>query len=1057
MPSILRSLALVALLPALRAWSASPPERVDFNLHIRPLLSDRCFACHGPDDKARKGKLSLHNHEGAIRGGKSGEPSLKAGDPDHSELYRRIVSSDPDEVMPPPSSKLPALTPQEIDLFRRWIAQGAEFKDHWSFISLRPVEVPTPSPALGLPRNEIDAFVFDRLEKEGLKPGPTADKATLLRRLTLDLTGLPPTPEELDAFVLDPSPEFYERAVDRLLDSPRYGERMAQEWMDLARYADTYGYQADVDRDMSPWRDWVIRSFNENLPWDQFITWQLAGDLLDHPTRDQILATAFNRLHRQTNEGGSIEEEFRAEYVADRVHTMGTAFLGLNLECARCHDHKYDPISQRDYYGLAGFFNSIDESGLYSHFTRATPTPVQLLWEGDAEAKHEAAVKLVAQAEHHLAELREDTLARFTKWSQANPGAVSPIPRPVVHLRFEELTKDRTPDAVSTNFASTSDGPQLAEGRFGQAMQFSGDNSATIAHAGKFGRTDPFSYALWIKPTEKQNRAVVFHWSRAWSDSGSRGYEMVLDEGRPFFALIHFWPGNALAVRAKQALPVNAWSHLAVTYDGSSRAGGVHLYLDGKPLETEVVRDHLYKDIQHRSEWGDGDAGGVQVTLAGRFRDSGFRNGLLDEFQGYDVELTAAEVAALALASPADPNTPPAVVSPSPAEFLARHDEAARAARTELHEARVAENTLITPVREIMVMHEMTPRRPSFVLRRGAYDAPTEAVNATAPERILPMAPEWPRNRLGLARWFTDPKHPLTARVAVNRIWKLHFGRGLAATTWDLGAQGQMPSHPQLLDWLAEHFIETGWNRKALHKLIVTSATYRQSSMAPADLLARDPDNRLLARGPKHRLDAEQIRDSALAASGLLVATLGGPSVKPYQPPGVWEEAGTGKSYTQDKGDKLYRRSLYTFWRRTAPPPSMLTFDATSREVCTAKREITATPLQSLVLLNDVQFLEAARVLAEQAFTRNPGDPAARARETFRRLTGRLPDEEETGILGRLYAEQAEYFRANPEAAQKYLALGERTPNATLPAADLAATTVLASTVMNHDAFVTLR
>lgn len=1059
MPSILRALAIVLLVgaaaPPLRA--ADSRERVDFNLHIRPLLSDRCFACHGPDDKARKGKLDLRTRDAALRGGKSGEPSVKPGDPAHSELLRRLTTTDADDVMPPPESKLPPLTPAEIELFRRWIAEGAEFKDHWAFISLHPIEVPTPSPSLGTPANEIDAFVLARLEKEGLQPRPPADRDTLLRRLTLDLTGLPPTPEELDAFRADAAPNAYETVVDRLLDSPRYGERMAQEWMDLARYADTYGYQADVDRDLSPWRDWVIRAFNTNLPWDQFITWQLAGDLLDHPTRDQVLATAFNRLHRQTNEGGSIEEEFRAEYVADRVHTMGTAFLGLTLECARCHDHKYDPISQRDYYGLAGFFNSIDESGLYSHFTRATPTPVQLLWDGDAETKHAAVTDQIAALERRLADRRENAPAAARAWAAQNPEATRGVPPAKVHLRFEELAHDRTPDAVSTNSASTSDAPELVEGRFGKAMRFSGDNSATIPHTGKFGRYDPFSYAFWIQPTEKQHRAVVFHWSRAWSDSGSRGYELVLDDGRPSFALIHFWPGNALAVRAKQPLPLQAWSHLAVTYDGSSRASGLHLYLDGQPLETEVVRDHLYKDIQHRAEWGDADAGGIQLTLAGRFRDNGFKNGLLDEFQGFDVELTPGEVGALARANPGTPPAPSPTLPVGPQEFFARLDPEAQKLAAELHAARVAENNLITPVREIMVMQEMSPRRTSYVLRRGAYDAPTDPVNPTAPERILPMDPSWPKNRLGLARWFTDPRHPLTARVAANRLWKLHFGRGLTPTTWDFGAQGQIPSHPELLDWLAGHYQQSGWNRKALHKLIVMSNTYRQTSTAAADLVARDPENRLLARGPKHRLDAEQIRDSALAASGLLVAKIGGPSVKPYQPPGVWEEAGTGKTYTQDKGESLYRRSLYTFWRRTAPPPSMLTFDATTREVCTAKREVTSTPLQSLVLLNDVQFLEAARVLAEQVLANHPADATARARDAFRRLTGRFPDAKEGEILGRLYTEQSQYFSAHPEAATKYLTQGERPPKADLPPADLAATAVLASAVMNHDAFVTKR
>jgi len=1064
-PARALAVAVLALVGAAhsspRPFAASVPERVDFNFHIRPLLSDRCFACHGPDDQARKAKLDLHTRPGALKGGKSGTTSLLPGDPNGSEIYKRITTTDADEVMPPPDSKLPALTQEEAELIRRWIAQGAEFKEHWAWIPPARHEPPhtTDNGNSGQSTHPIDAWVRSRLTTEGLAPQPEAPRETLIRRLSLDLTGLPPTPADIDTFLADTSPDAYESLVDRLLASPHYGERMAQEWMDLARYADTYGYQADVDRDLSPWRDWVIRAFNDNLPWDQFITWQLAGDLLPDPSEDQVLATAFNRLHRQTNEGGSIEEEFRTEYVADRIHTMGTAFLGLTLECARCHDHKYDPISTRDYYGLAGFFNSIDESGLYSHFTRATPTPVLLLWEDDAKTKHAAAVEAIDRAEQSLRALQNGA-------PKAPPPVHPPLPKPpapIVHLAFEQIVTNRTPDSVTTNLVSLQDSPTLAPGAVGMAMLFSGDNTATIPHAGKFGRTDPFSFALWLKPTEKQDRAIVFHASIAWTDSGSRGYEFILDEGRPFFALIHFWPGNAVAVRARQPLPLHQWSHLTVTYDGSSRASGIHLYHNGEPLAVEMVRDHLYKEILHRGEWGDSDGGGAQLKLAGRFRDNGFKSGSIDEFQVFDTELTTLEVVALSRATEAGRNLPlpPSLALQGPewhaSHMLARDNPAYREAAVALHAARVTENQLVNPVREIMVMQELPQQRPTYVLRRGAYDAPTDSVSPGVPERIAPFDTSLPKNRLGLARWMTDSKHPLTARVAVNRVWKLHFGRGLVATSWDFGAQGQLPSHPELLDGLAQTFVESGWNRKALHKQVVLSATYRQSSQAPAELTARDPENRLLARGPKHRLDAEQIRDSALAASGLLVPTVGGPSVKPHQPAGVWEDAGTGKSYTPDKGDKLYRRSLYTFWRRTAPPPNMLTFDATTREVCTAKRETTSTPLQALVLLNDPQFLEAARVLAEQLVAAHPESPRLRAQAAFRRLTGRAPDDRESEILDRLFDEQWSFFQANPDAATRYLSVGSKPRQEDLAAPDVAATAVLASTLMNHDAFIMIR
>jgi len=1086
----------------LRAAPAAEPAKVDFNFHIRPLLSDRCFACHGPDAKARKAKLRLDTPEGAYKALADGTPIIKPRDPAHSEVIRRITSTDPDEIMPPPESKL-SLNQEEIALIHRWIEQGAEYKPHWAFIPVGQIEPPLAMNRKWV-RNPIDRFVLARLERERIKPAPEATKEILIRRLSFDLIGLPPSLAEMDAFLADKSPGAYEKLVDRLLASPHYGEQMANEWMDLARYADTYGYQADVDRDMSPWRDWVIKALNENLSYAEFLLWQIAGDLLPDATREQILATAFNRLHRQTNEGGSIEEEFRAEYVADRVHTMGTAFLGLTLECARCHDHKYDPVSQRDYYRLFAFFNNIDESGLYSHFTQATPTPTLLLYGSGIEAKHKTVKQQIAEAEVKLAGIRQSASPRFEEWKVSQPEFS--LPQPVAAFAFDEIVSNKFVNAVSTNVARLIDGPQLVDGRFGQAVQFSGDNSVTGKGSGAFHRTDPFSFSLWLKPAERQPRAVIFHRSRAWTDSGSRGYELVLEHGRPYFALVHFWPGNMACVKAQDELPLNEWTQLTVTYDGSSRAAGVKLYRNGAPMAVEVFRDNLFKDIVHRKEWGDADVGGVELTLAGRFRDSGFRNGLIDEFLVFDRCLTALEVRAVASGpattlSPSEmkgekSETAPVVeATPQSAQaraldrsadslsasqlppvragksfafpwenqreselifthYLSRHDAHYQSTLAELHKLREYENTLVNDVREIMVMKELPTRRPTHLLKRGAYDASGDLVDPGTPDSVLPLPPEYSRDRLGLARWMTDRRNPLTARVAVNRIWKAHFGRGLVGTVQDFGSQGQLPTHPELLDWLAGWFMDHGWDRKALHKLIVTSATYRQSGEANLKLLTRDPENRLLTRGPKHRLTAEQIRDEALAASGLLNAKLGGPSVKPYQPKGVWEESGTGKTYTQDKGDNLYRRSLYTFWRRTAPPPSMLNFDATSREVCTAKRETTATPLQALVLLNDPQYIEAARILAERLVHEYPNEVNPRIVQSFRLLLGREPERREVKILGQLYEEQLSYFAASTEAPEKYLATGERPRDRSLPAPSLAATAALINALMNHDEFV---
>jgi hypothetical protein len=1024
-----------------------PPaaDPVDFNTQIRPLLSDRCFRCHGPDEAQRKAELRLDMRAGALKELDDGWAVVKPGDPDRSELVRRIHSFLDDELMPPPDSHL-ALSDDEKALLTQWVSEGAEYRPHWSF---ERVEAP-PVPAGAT--HPIDAFVRARLEREGLQPAPRTDSETLLRRVAFNLTGLPPTIAEIDAFVADPSPAAYARAVDRYLASPAYGERMALDWMDLARYADTYGYQNDAERDMSPWRDWAIRAFTDNLPYDQFLTWQLAGDLLPNATREQRIATAFNRLHRQTNEGGSIEEEFRTEYVADRVHTFGTAVLGLTLECARCHDHKFDPITQRDYYSLFAFFNNIDESGLYSHFTNATPTPSLLLWPAHQEAEHRTVIDRIAAVEARLDAVAKEARRAFHDWL---PAAELARPAPIAHLDFDEVDGDTTADRVTGTAAKLVDGPRAVSstnpGQPGRgALLFSGDNALVHPGVPEFVRTDAFSVAIRLMPTERQERAVILHQSRAWTDAGSRGYELTLDHGRPFFGLIHFWPGNAIAVRARRELPLDEWSRLVITYDGSSRASGIRMYLDGQPLETDAVRDRLYKDINYDPQAGDRSSPTHPLTIGARFRDSGFRNGLVDDLQVFDRALTAAEVAGAIPRDEADGGV-------AFEHFLARHHAPYMTVLDELATLRREENRLVARVPELMVMEEMPEPRPAHLLARGAYDAPREVVPRDTPASLPPFPSNQPRDRLGLARWVTDRANPLTARVVVNRIWRMHFGRGLVASQDDFGSQGRLPTHPDLLDWLAARFMDDGWDVKALHRLIVTSETFQQSSHAPPELAARDPDNQLLARGPRVRLLAEQIRDGALAASGLLVPTVGGPSVKPYQPPGLWEQAGTGKKYEQDTGDKLYRRSLYTFWRRTLPPPSMLTFDAMAREVCAVRGEPTTTPLQALVLLNDPQFVEAARRLAEGLLKQHPADADARHRDAFRTLVGRHPEAAELAILRQAFDEQRALFARDPEGAARLLGVGESPPDETLPAADVAAMTAVASLIMNFDEFVVLR
>lgn len=1053
-PLIAIAVVLTASIPT-RADS-KPAEKVDFNFQVRSILSDRCFNCHGPDPRNRKAGLRLDTRDGAMGETKSGNRAVVPGNLEESELVARITAEDPHDRMPPDSLGRP-LSAAEVETLKKWIAQGAEWKSHWSFIAPEKARIPTVRDPARV-RNPIDAFVLARLDSEAVAPAAEATRERLIRRLSFDLAGLPPTIAEVDAFLADTRPDAYERLVDRLLESPHYGERMAVDWLDLARYADTHGYQADVYRDAWPWRDWVVRAFNTNLPYDQFLTWQLAGDLLPRPTRDQVLATAFNRHHRQTNEGGSIEEEFRVEYVADRTITFGATFLGLTLECARCHSHKYDPITQKDFYSLSSFFNNIDESGLTSHFTTAVPTPTLLLPDDQQERQISQAEQTLKKAEADFAALIPTRKPAFEAWLN-NPQRLR---KPVVDApgsdvipgRIGAFSLDAIQDGKVENRVDpkkpgqVSERPEVVVGAVGNGLKLSGENNVVVP-MGNFDRTDPFSIAIRINVPDHKDRAVVFHRSPAWTDAASRGYELLLEDGKLSAALVHFWPGNAIRIRARQPLPIGKWVHVAMTYDGSSRANGLKLYLDGKPVDCEVVRDKLTKNIT--------GGGGDNLTLGQRMRDRGFKDGRVDELEVFDRELTPIEAAqdfdgaSLSKALAAEP----ARLDPATREalfkyYLAAVDSDVRAALVSLRSLRQARSRLVDPVPEIMVMRELPKPKPAFLLKRGAYDAPGEPVSAATPVSLLTFSKDWPNNRLGLAKWLTDPRHSLTSRVAVNRWWQALFGRGIVATPEDFGSQGQLPSHPELLDWLARDFIDTGWDVKRLIRLIVTSSTYRQASEASPELTAHDPDNALLASGPRFRLSAEMIRDNALAASGLLVDAMGGPPVKPFQPAGLWEEK-SGTVYTRDVGPGSHRRSLYTFWKRTSPPPSMLTFDATSREVCVARRLPTDTPLQALVLLNDPQYVEAARVLAQRASREAGGGLDDRIAFIFRTLTGRRPVDRELTTLETLYREQYDEFRSGRSDPSKLLAEGDAPRDASLDPAEHAALTVLAQALFSFD------
>ena len=1224
--------------------------KIDFNQQIRPILSDKCFKCHGPDSKNQKSKLRLDSFENATKS-HGGVVALVPGKLKDSELHWRIRSDDPDDVMPPPKAKLP-LTKQEIDLLDQWIKEGGKYAKHWSFQSL-PKKIAVPSSKHQSPRNEIDHFIAQRLEGEKLSPSAETDRITWLRRVTFDLAGLPPALDEINAFMVDTSEDAFEKVVDRLVNSNDYAERMTSEWLDVARYSDTYGYQVDRNRNVWPWRDWVIRAFQKNLPYDQFVTEQIAGDLLPNATRDQILATCFNRLHSQKVEGGSVPEEFRIEYVADRVHTFGTAFLGLTLECTRCHDHKYDPITQKDYYSLSAYFNNIDEAGLYSYFTGSVPTPTLELGNlpGDEKIK-EAERKLseVAQSadarkafekfkdssakermghavffseaaapsrefeanwtpltlkpslwlnaadlnsfgetwldlsgnENHAKrfgspkiiphkasglsimkydsakndyhEWREIKDIRTVFWllskkagnsgsplshpsvhhfysngskfwhpqhthehirkgslringiagnaSSAYPSRLSVVSlrtsgnvtasrvgkdrgfdgkynwdgeigellvysqaladadiekvenflihkwkiqretpsfgSPVAYLSFDDRQGNKCPNSADpAKAANTNGNNKEVDGKHGKGIQFSGDDALNFPSGfGDFNRHQSFGMAFWVKPTQLLDRAVVVRRSQAWTDAASRGYEILIEDGRLSPALIHFWPGNAIRIRSQRQLPVNEWTHVALSYDGSSQAKGLELYENGKLADVEVVKDHLTREIT--------GGGSPFLAFAQRMRDRGFKNGILDEFYLYDRSLTPSEVAVLA----------------GKAKELRPEDEFKLFLESKYEPCRTQKNALVSArtqfgnqrqrLTEIMVMKEMPGNRETHILNRGLYSDRGKVVTAETPEFLPDGTNPIKKNRLELARWLTSPNHPLLARVTVNRYWQMIFGRGLVSTSEDFGSQGKPPTHPELLDWLARDFIDSGWDLRHLFTKMVLSSTYRQKSQFIPAARELDPENLLLSRAPAYRLPAEMIRDSALATSGLLQRKVGGAGVRPY------DLKLSFKPINPDRAPNIYRRSLYTFWKRTAPSPVMMTFDSSKKDVCMVRRERTDSASQSLVLLNGPQFLEAARATAHklvEIFGKEKDKELVAY--AFRLLTSRMPGEKERQVLIQLLAEQKAVF-SDPAKAKEFLTTGEFKAKTDDPTY-LSAVTILVSTLMNFDEAISKR
>lgn len=1135
------------------AVESTLPEKVDYNLHVKPILSDRCFACHGPDKAKQQAGLRLDTPEGAYEAlAESGKTAIKPGDLGGSEMYHRILSKDPDYMMPTPESNL-SLTTEEKAMLVRWIEQGAEYKEHWSLIAPKMPEV--PKVGQNWARNDIDRFIAKTHADKKLKPAPEADKSTLLRRVTLDLTGLPPTPAEVDAFLADKSPNAYEKVVDRLLRSPHYGERQAVDWLDLARYADTHGYQDDGMRTMWPYRDWVIKAFNQNMPYDRFTTWQLAGDML--PTtgktqedRDRLVATAFNRNHQQSQEGGIVPEEYRQEYLADRAATFGKAMLGLTVECARCHDHKYDPISQKDYYSLAAFFAQNNEYGQIPyngepspHITLPTPeadaklrairnrmNTLERVQETDAAAARQRFETWLATVEKNpklallpekkdlaiyipfdkskdvearkkpkeekkpeppktepgkaksliqLASLKTET-ARADQPKPATPQPEPKPERPKMRRLFINVANDSLPLETQGDLDSP---VPFVKGAVGRGAKLVGESFLQMKgvdgwqkldgeskQPGWFERNQPFTVSLWVNVYDPKLNGSLFNRDMG-PFNGFRGYRLQrLEDGRLAFRMSYVWPDDAIDIETLQRLPLNKWMHLTITYDGTSQADGVRFYVNGNRTPTRIMTDNLTQSMiwgKKHSDWGSGTP---NFTI-GHSHDQNYKGFMVDEVRVHNRQLSQMEVQSFVVGRDVvkriieDPDRTDEQQEDLFRYYQINFDQPTRTRRAAWQRALGEETAILNEQIDVMTMKERRYKVATHLLKRGAYDAIGEPVQAETPHFMPGLKDEQP-NRLGLAQWLFRGDNPLFSRVAVNRIWQQYFGQGLVKSSDDFGNQGNLPSHPELLDYLAVRFREGSqtdnvgaWDVKALHRLIVTSATYRQSSSAPAAARELDYDNTYLSRGPSYRLSAEQIRDNALAASGLLTQKIGGPSVYPYQPSGIWEALATRNAinYVQNHGDSLYRRSMYTIWKRSSPPPMMLNFDAAERHFCTVKRQKTATPLQALVTMNDPQFVEASRVLAQKEGVRRRENGREIINAFFKSIIGRPARPQEVTLMEQLYRDELADFQKNPARATELLAVGEYPVDKQVSPNELAAWTVVASTVMNFDEAIVKR
>jgi hypothetical protein len=1053
----LLSRGLLAADPA----GGGPP--VNFERQVRPILSNNCFLCHGPDKGTRMADVRLDIREGAFATRKNGTIVIP-GKPDESLLIKRVFSDNASYRMPPPFAHK-ILSAEEKSILRRWVEQGAAWKDHWAFVA--PVRPPLPAVTdAGWVRGPVDNFILAKLEASHLQPAQEADRRTLIRRVTLDLTGLPPTPAEVDAFVKDRSAHAYEKVADRLLASPHYGEHLAHYWLDAARYADTQGLHIDNYREMWPYRDWVISAFNRDMPFDEFTIEQLAGDLLPRASLDQKIASGFQRCNVTTNEGGSIPAEVEAMYARDRADTTGTVWMGLTVGCATCHDHKFDPIAQKEMYSLTAFFRNTTQYPLDGNVPD-TP-PIVTVPPAEDRQKWDELETRRANLKTTIIRASGDSNAAFENWLRSP--ARRQIVAPFASWRLLDLKLDNGARVIRNGQAgpvALPEGVTLGDGppSVRTALHFGKESAVKLPNIPEIDTDKPFTIAAWIM-IPKANESYVLASqveSREEGDSKEeRGWSARVssNNSEPSQLSIKLDEGNGNKYISAQAAPnyglkPATWYHVIFTYDGSRSERGLRIYINGNtvpsygtgedlaPLEGSIrTTAPLYLGNRGKQFFEGGAMAGFRVLSR--------RTDEQDAKQLFFAD--AVEAAALKDIPDLSESDRQALL----AYYVAEVERATKDAVAQLHEVDAARYEIVRRSAVTFVQEERTDAEPvAHVLNRGLYDQPKEEVYPNVPAVLPPMPESAPRNRLGLAQWLVDPSNPLMARVTINRFWQQLFGTGLVKTAEDFGSQGEPPSHPELLDWLAVEFRESGWDVKKTLRLLVTSATYRQSAAATPGKIERDRDNRLLSRGPRYRMDAEMLRDYALAVSGLLVPKIGGPSVKPYQPAKIWETVAMDKSntrvYKADTGDGLYRRSLYTFWKRSAPPPSMDIFDAPSREECVVRRERTNTPLQALATMDDPQFVEAARVLAQNALLTSRGSVDREMNYMTSRLLARSLNDKERAIVLRSYRDYLAYYESDPGDAMRLVNVGQSKPAASLSAQKLAAMTMVANELMNLD------